>query len=150
MSIAEKKQIIVPSALNPDLSEASITHVLFIDDVVGLGDKQILVNAEHFDMIEFKDDVAAFVLNWTSFSEAVSAHAEKFLADQNYDEFDHTKMMEGMLEHDFSAFDKMKLLYVDGEGLTGSYVIDLSDESKTVVEHEFINQKLIIKLKRVK
>lgn len=139
-----KQQIVDASRLNAAPKDAMITHVLFIDTLTGNAERQILVNAEHFKVIAIEDDTALLVLDWASLEGAVARRAKRFLAEKDYDTHDHMKMMVTALGADVSVFDAIKMLYIDPDGVTGSYMIDLRDAVE--ISHEWLTGHLVIRL----
>ncbi len=129
-----------------DINKVRFTAVSFIDDIVGLGEKRIAINIEHFSRLDLKQDEVALVIDRKSLSEYMEERNEVLLEHENYSEFDHANSMLVMLEYDFNSIDKIKLFYKDENNLSGEYVIDTSDEDLVDMKSVTEDGELVLKL----
>ena len=111
-----------------NVKNVKFTAVSFIDDIVGLGEKRIAVDAKHFERIDLNEDNIELVIDLKSLNEYREERNKILLAREDYAEFDHLNSMLAMLEHDFFSIDRIKLFYRDADNLSGEYVVDTSND----------------------
>ena len=129
-----------------EVNKVKFTAVSFIDDIVGLGEKKIAVNIEHFSRVDLEHDRVELVIDRKSLSDYMEERNAVLLEHENYPEFDHANSMLVMLEYDFNSIDKIKLFYKDADNLSGEYVIDTSDEDSVAMKSEMRDGELILKI----
>lgn len=129
-----------------EVNKVKFTAVTFIDDIVGLGEKKIAVNIEHFSRVNLDQERIELVIDRKSLSDYMEERNAVLLEHENYPEFDHANSMLVMLEYDFNSIDKIKLFYKDADNLSGEYVIDTSDEDSVAMESEMRDGELILKI----
>lgn len=129
-----------------DVNKVKFTAVSFIDDIVGLGEKKIAINIEHFSRLDLKDDRVELVIDRKSLADYMEERNEVLLEHENYPEFDHANSMLVMLEYDFNSIDRIKLFYKDEGNLSGEYVIDTSDEELVDMESVTEDGELVLKI----
>src|SRR5690625_1030704 len=91
-----------------EVNKVKFTAVSFIDDIVGLGEKKIAVNIEHFSRVDLEHDRVELVIDRKSLSDYMEERNAVLLEHENYPEFDHANSMLVMLEYDFNSIDKIK------------------------------------------
>lgn len=129
-----------------DINKVKFTGVSFIDDIVGLGEKKIAINIQHFSGLNLESDKVELVINRKSLADFMEERNDVLLEHENYPEFDHVNSMLVMLEYDFNSIDKIKLFYKDEDNLSGEYVIDTSDEDIVDMKSETRDGELVLKL----
>ena len=133
-----------------EIDEVKFTAVSFIDDIVGLGEKKIAINIEHFKRLDLERDQVELVIDRKSLADYMEERNEVLLEHENYSEFDHANSMIVMLEYDFNSIDRIKLFYKDAGNLSGEYVIDTSDEDFVGMGSELRDGELILKIRTKK
>lgn len=130
-----------------DINKVKFTAVSFIDDIVGLGEKKIAVNIEHFSRVDLEHDRVELVIDRKSLSDYMEERNAVLLKHENYPEFDHANSMLVMLEYDFNSIDKIKLFYKGADNLSGEYVIDTSDGDRVDMESVSRDGELVLKVR---
>lgn len=72
-----------------NVKNVKFTAVSFIDDIVGLGEKRIAVDAKHFERIDLNEDNIELVIDRKSLNEYREERNKILLAREDYAEFDH-------------------------------------------------------------
>lgn len=129
-----------------DIDNVTFTSALFIDDIVGLGEKRIGIDIKHFSRLNLESDKVELVINRKSLADYMEERNAVLLENEHYSEFDHMNSMLVMLEHDFNSIDKIKLFYQDANKLSGEYVIDTSNEDLVDMSTGTGDGELVLKL----
>lgn len=129
-----------------NIKNVEFIGVSFIDDIVGLGEKRIAIDMQHFSGLELEADNIELVIDQKSLNEYREERNKVLLEQENYAEFDHMNSMLAMLEHDFFSIDRIKLFYRDKHNLSGEYVIVTSDEDAVDMTSDVQNEELRLKV----